>query len=226
MLLKLLTRILGYLVLLALALVFLFFADDIFIYREPDPLGIIKEAEKEIANIDFSRHASKLEQELDIEVGVKERPKPEPPPKPAPSAGAGGSGSSAGGAVGKEQQMVNLINQARTNSGLPPLQVSSQLTNAARAKSRDMINNNYFSHTSPTFGSFTNLLSQYGVSYRSAAENLAMNSNGSVTGAHDMLMASPGHRTNILGSSYSHVGVGIQVRSDGSHFYTQLFVGY
>ena len=122
--------------------------------------------------------------------------------------------------------MINLINQARANAGLPPLQVSSQLTNAARAKSRDMIEKNYFSHTSPTYGSFTNLLNQYGVSYRSAAENLAMNSNGSVTGAHDMLMASPGHRTNILGGSYSLVGVGIQVRIDGSHFYTQLFVGY
>ena len=122
--------------------------------------------------------------------------------------------------------MVNLINQARANAGLPPLKVSSQLTNAARAKSRDMIDKNYFSHTSPTYGSFTNLLDRYGVSYRSAAENLAMNSNGSVTGAHDMLMGSPGHRTNILGGSYSLVGVGIQVRNDGSHFYTQLFVGY
>ncbi len=224
MLLRLLTRILGYLGLLALALVFLFFADDIFIYREPDPPGIIKEAEMESASIDFSQHTSKLEQELDIEVGVKERPKPLP--KPAPSAGVGGSGNSAGGAAGKEQQLVNLINQARANAGLPPLQVSSQLTNAARAKSRDMIDKNYFSHTSPTYGSFTDLLRHFGISYRSAAENLAMNSNGSVTGAHDMLMASPGHRTNILGGSYSHVGVGIQVRGDGSHFYTQLFVGY
>jgi len=174
--------------------------------------------------IDFSFHVSKLEQELDFEVGPKERPKPEP--KPAPTASGSGSGSSSSGAAAKEQQMVGLINQARANAGLPPLQVSSQLTNAARAKSRDMIEKNYFSHTSPTYGSFTDLLNHFGISYRSAAENLAMNSNGSVTGAHDLLMASPGHRTNILGGSYSLVGVGIQVRSDGSHFYTQLFVGY
>jgi len=224
MLLKLIVRIIGFLCLLALALVFLFFADDIFIYREQEPAGLLKEAEIKSQTIDFSVYVGKLEQELNIEVGVKERPKPEP--KPAPAASGSGSGSSTGGAAAKEQQMVNLINQARANAGLPPLQVSSQLTNAARAKSRDMIEKNYFSHTSPTYGSFTNLLNQYGVSYRSAAENLAMNSNGSVTGAHDMLMGSPGHRTNILGGSYSLVGVGIQVRSDGSHFYTQLFVGY
>lgn len=220
MLLKLTARITGFLGLLALALVFLFFADDIFIYRVPEPAGMLKEAEIESQDIEFSFYFGKLEQELNIEVGVKERPKPEPKPTPA------ASGSGSGGATTKEQQMVNLINQARANAGLPPLKVSSQLTNAARAKSRDMIDKNYFSHTSPTYGSFTNLLDRYGVSYRSAAENLAMNSNGSVTAAHDMLMGSPGHRVNILGSSYSLIGVGIQVRSDGSHFYTQLFVGY
>jgi len=221
---KLIKRTIGFFGLFALALVFLFFADDIFIYREPEPAGLLKEAEMKSQVIDFSFHVSKLEQELDFEVGPKERPKPEP--KPAPTASGSGSGSSSSGAAAKEQQMVGLINQARANAGLPPLQVSSQLTNAARAKSRDMIEKNYFSHTSPTYGSFTDLLNHFGISYRSAAENLAMNSNGSVTGAHDLLMASPGHRTNILGGSYSLVGVGIQVRSDGSHFYTQLFVGY
>ena len=218
MLLKLIARIIGFLGLLVLALVFLFFADDIFIYRELEPARMLKEAEIESQDIDFSFYFGKLEQELNIEVGVKERPKP----KPAPAA----SGSGSGGATTKEQQMVNLINQARANAGLPPLKVSSQLTNAARAKSRDMIDKNYFSHTSPTYGSFTNLLDRYGVNYNWAGENLAMNSNGSVTGAHDMLMSSPGHRDNILGGSYSLIGVGIQVRSDGSHFYTQLFVGY
>lgn len=220
MLLKLIARIISFLFLLTLALALLFFADDIFIYREQEPAGILKEAEMESQAVDFSVFASQLEQELEIEVGAKERPKPEP--KPAPAA----SGNNTGGATAKEQQMVGLVNQARANAGLPPLQVSSQLTKAARAKSRDMIEKNYFSHTSPTYGSFTDLLSYFGISYRSAAENLAMNSNGSVTGAHDMLMASPGHRTNILGGSYSHIGVGIQVRGDGSLFYTQLFVGY
>jgi uncharacterized YkwD family protein len=220
MIVKIIARIISLLCLFILALTLLFFADDIFIYREPEPAEILQEAEMDSEVIDFSVHASQLEKELEIEVGVKERPKPEP--KPAPTT----SGSSSGGATAKEQQMVSLINQARANAGLSPLQVSSQLTNAARAKSRDMIEKNYFSHTSPTYGSFTDLLRHYGVSYRSAAENLAMNSNGSVSGAHDMLMASPGHRTNILGGSYSHVGVGIQVRSDGSHFYTQLFIGY
>ncbi len=215
---KIIVRTCRFICLLAFALVFLLFAEDIFIYRVPLPGRMLKKAEIENQSINFSVRVSKLEQELNIEVGIKERPKPEP--KPAPAAG------STGGLTAKEQQMVNLINQARASAGLSPLQVSSQLTNAARVKSRDMIDKDYFSHTSPTYGSFTDLLSYFGISYRYAAENLAMNSSGSVTGAHDMLMASPGHRANILGGSYGLVGIGIQVRGDGSHFYTQLFVGY
>lgn len=123
----------------------------------------------------------------------------------------------------KEQQMINSINQARSNAGLPALMVSSDLTKAARAKSKDMVDKNYFSHTSPTYGSMTSMLQHFGISYSAAGENLAMNSNGSVSAAHESLMNSPGHRSNILEPRFSYVGVGIQVKSDGSHYYTQLF---
>lgn len=216
MILKLFMRFLLFLTLLIISLGILFFLSDLPAFDRLNPDQGLKEAETEGELIDFSLYAVWLDQELDFEPGPKVRPRPEPEPAPPQT----------GGAVSKEQQMVNLINQARASAGLPPLQVSSQLTNAARAKSRDMIDKNYFSHTSPTYGSFVDLLNHFGVSYRSAAENLAMNSSGSVTAAHDMLMASPGHRNNILGSSYNLFGVGIQVRGDGSHFYTQLFVGY
>ncbi len=123
----------------------------------------------------------------------------------------------------KEQEMINYINQARSNAGLSPLSYSSQLTSVARAKSRDMIDNNYFAHTSPRYGGLGDLLSAFGVSYRSAGENLAMNSNGSVIAAHNSLMNSSGHRANILGN-FTQVGVGIQVKGDGRHYYTQLFI--
>lgn len=126
----------------------------------------------------------------------------------------------------KEQQMVSYINEARKNAGLPALQVSSQLMAAARTKSKDMVDNNYFDHNSPTFGSLTGFLQYFGISFTTAAENIAMNSSGNVSEAHNSLMNSTGHRSNILGQSYSSVGVGIHVKSDGSHYYTQLFVGH
>ncbi len=125
----------------------------------------------------------------------------------------------------KEQQMVGMINEARKNAGLPALQVSSKLTDAARAKSKDMVNYSYFSHQSPTYGDLAGLLSRFGISYRAAGENLAMNSNGSVSAAHNSLMNSSGHRANILNSRFSQVGVGIHTCSDGSHYYTQIYVG-
>ncbi len=124
----------------------------------------------------------------------------------------------------KEQQMINLINQARSNAGLPNLQVSSELSKAARAKSKDMVDKNYFSHTSPTYGSLVTMLQYFGISYSAAGENLAMNTSGSVSAAHESLMNSPGHRSNILEPRYIYVGVGIQVRSDGSHYYTQIYI--
>lgn len=123
----------------------------------------------------------------------------------------------------KEQQMINLINQARSNAGLPVLQASSDLTKVARAKSKDMVDKNYFSHTSPTYGSLVTMLQHFGISYSAAGENLAMNSNGSVSAAHESLMNSQGHRSNILESRFRYVGVGIQVKSDGSHYYTQIY---
>lgn len=156
---------------------------------------------------------------------IEQFPEPEPPPPPPPQPAAPAASSGVASAGQKEQQMVSLINQARSSAGLPPLQVNSQLTSAARAKSKDMVDNNYFNHHSPTYGSFTNLLRQYGVSYSAAAENIAMNSDGNVNSAHNMLMNSPGHRANILGANFRSVGVGIHVRSDGTHYYTQLFVG-
>lgn len=142
----------------------------------------------------------------------------EPEQKQEPAAGSVSLSS-------KEQQMINMINEARINAGVPALQVNSQLTSAARAKSSDMVNNNYFSHQSPTYGDLGGLLKRYSVSYRCAGENLAMNSNGSVSAAHNSLMGSSGHRSNILDRRFSHVGVGIKTKSDGTHYYTQLFTG-
>lgn len=119
--------------------------------------------------------------------------------------------------------MVNLVNQARTENGLPALQVDTQLVQLARMKSQDMITNNYFSHTSPTYGTPFQMLTNYGVSYRTAGENIAGNS--SVTAAFTSLMNSPGHRANILSSSYTSVGIGVVSGGPYGEMITQLFIG-
>lgn len=119
--------------------------------------------------------------------------------------------------------MLNLVNSERSKMGLRPLQADLKLTQVARLKSQDMIAKNYFSHTSPTYGSPFNMMKTYGITYRTAGENLA--GNGSVTGAHTSLMNSSGHRANILNSNYTHVGIGIVSGGRYGMMFTQMFVG-
>jgi len=78
-----------------------------------------------------------------------------------------------------EQEVFNLINNQRTQNGLSALKIDSEVQKVARIKAQDMVNNNYFSHTSPTYGSPFDMLKSYKVSYNTAGENIAGNSSNS-----------------------------------------------
>lgn len=127
------------------------------------------------------------------------------------------------GSSSEEATMISLVNSARTSNGLKSLTSDDQLTKIARLKAQDLANNNYFSHTSPTYGSPFDMLKTYGVSYLYAGENLAKNSN--VGAAETALMNSPGHRANILNGNYTNIGIGIATAKDGTKIYTQMFIG-
>jgi len=122
----------------------------------------------------------------------------------------------------EEQQLINLINESRKQNGLKALTADNQLSEVARIKSKDMIDNNYFSHNSPTYGNPFDMLKNFGIQYLSAAENIA--GNNSVQEAHEALMNSPGHRKNILNPELTHVGVGIQKGSKYGYMFTELFI--
>lgn len=120
-----------------------------------------------------------------------------------------------------EQQVVTLTNQERAKHGLPELKVDLQLSKVARAKSKDMSDNNYFSHTSPTYGSPFDMMKQYGVTYRSAGENIAKGQR-SPAEVVNAWMNSEGHRANILNESFTHIGVGYV---ENGNYWTQQFIG-
>ena len=122
----------------------------------------------------------------------------------------------------EEQQLIDLINQSRQQNGLKALIPDNQLSEVARIKSKDMVDNNYFSHNSPTYGDPFKMLKDFGFQYLRAAENIAGNS--SVEKAHEALMNSPGHRKNILTPEFTHVGVGIQKGSQYGYMFTELFI--
>lgn len=122
----------------------------------------------------------------------------------------------------QEQILVDMINQERVTRGISPLTVDLQLVSLARQKSLDMIQNGYFAHESPTYGSASQMLTNAGYQYKSVGENIAKNA--SVEKAHVALMSSDGHRTNILGSQWTKVGIGVVNDFNGYPYITQLFV--
>lgn len=121
-----------------------------------------------------------------------------------------------------EQQMLKLVNEARSQNNLPPLKADVELSNVARIKSQDMIDNNYFSHNSPKYGNPFDMLKAFGIKYTQAGENIAGNQN--VQNAHNSLMNSPGHRKNILSPNYTHIGIGIRKGGPYRNMFTQMFV--
>ncbi len=120
-----------------------------------------------------------------------------------------------------EREVIRLVNEIRVENGLKALTTDAELSRVARIKSQDMKDNNYFSHTSPVYGSPFDMMKNFGISYKTAGENIAR---GQRTPQQvvDGWMNSSGHRANILNSSYTHIGMGYV--ADGN-YWTQMFVG-
>ena len=123
-----------------------------------------------------------------------------------------------------EKQGPSLTNSERKSAGFGSLILDSQLSKLARMKAEDMAKKGYFSHTSPTYGSAFDMMKKYGVSYRTAGENIAK---GQKTPEAVMngWMNSSGHRANILSSAYTHIGVGYAKDSKGNTYWVQIFKG-
>lgn len=122
-----------------------------------------------------------------------------------------------------EKEVFDLINKQRIQNGLSPLKENSELQRVARIKAQDMVNNNYFSHTSPTYGSPFDMMKSFKISYNTAGENIAGNSSNS--DAVTAWMNSPGHRANILNSSFNQTGIGVVKESKYGKIYVQMFIG-
>ncbi|PFM62150.1 serine protease [Bacillus cereus] len=119
-----------------------------------------------------------------------------------------------------EQRVVELTNAERTKQGLPALKIDTELSKVARIKSEDMQKNNYFDHNSPTYGSPFDMMKKFGISYKSAGENIAQ---GQRTPEEvvQAWMNSAGHRANILNSGFTHIGVGYV---ESGNYWTQQFI--
>ena len=123
--------------------------------------------------------------------------------------------------VNYENEVIRLVNEIRVQNGLNPLTADWELSRVARYKSQDMKDNSYFSHNSPTYGSPFDMIKNFGISYRRAAENIARGQKTPQAVVNGW-MNSSGHRANILNPSYIKIGVGYVA---GGNYWTQMFIG-
>ncbi len=159
-------------------------------------------------------------------------PKPSPvAPKPSPSMAVPKtsvppspvSSVPPSGITSEEQKLLDLVNGARKDAGLSSLQFDMPLMKVARLKAQDMVDKNYFSHDSPTYGSPFDMMRQFGVDFRYAGENIA--GNQTVEGAFKAWMNSPGHKANILKANFNYNGIGIVNSPTYGKVLVQQFIG-
>lgn len=137
-------------------------------------------------------------------------------PVPVPDTSIGGDNNNvASNYLGQvEQSIFNLVNEERSKAGLPLLTYNSTMEKYARIKSKDMGDNNYFSHEDLRGNLITTQMSADGVRYNSWAENIAyiggaFNSADLANQFMNNWMNSSGHRANILSSDYTSIGIGV-----------------
>ena len=120
-----------------------------------------------------------------------------------------------------ENEVIRLVNKIRQENGLKSLSANWELSRVARYKSQDMVDNRYFAHNSPVYGTPFQMIKSFGISYRTAGENIAYGYK-TPQAVVDGWMNSSGHRANILNSSYTQIGVGYVANGN---YWTQMFIG-
>lgn len=122
----------------------------------------------------------------------------------------------------KVNKLLNLINNEREKNGLIKLQILPKLQEIAMTKAEDMVKNNYFSHESPNYGNPFDMMKNFGITYKSAGENIAGNS--SIEGAFNSWLSSENHKQNILSTAYNYIGIGISPSEKYGYIIVAMFI--
>lgn len=118
-------------------------------------------------------------------------------------------------------QVLSLVNEERAKAGLSPLTLDTGASEAADIRAKEIVNN--FSHTRPNGNSFSSALTENGVSYRSAGENIAYGQN-TPSEVMNSWMNSSGHRANILNQNFTKIGIGHYETANGTDYWVQVFL--
>jgi len=105
-------------------------------------------------------------------------------------------------------RLVELTNQSREQNNLPALKIDEKLSEAAFLKAQDILEQNYFAHTSPQGITPWYWFKQADYNYQYAGENLAIDFVDAES-LYSALMNSPSHKQNILSARYKEVGIAV-----------------
>lgn len=134
------------------------------------------------------------------------------------------------------QGVFAQLNQLRATNGLPALALSNGLLASTHAHNLLMINGCGLSHLCPGEAQLGDRISAQGVSWTSAGENIGEGgrianndaaitqaAEGQTTGMYNEVAPNDGHRQNILGKGYAHVGIDVVIDANGIVWMTQDF---
>jgi uncharacterized protein YkwD len=125
-----------------------------------------------------------------------------------------------------EQFILSEINRIRAEQGLSQLRLNYKLCAMARSHSSNMAGTGYLSHTDSFGRDFKERLGIKTVERYRAGENIATNNfPDSARVAVEGWRQSPKHLKNILNEKFTDTGIGVAVNSEGSVFFTQIFLG-
>lgn len=149
-------------------------------------------------------------------------PETSKPDTSKPGSGGSSSGDSNQGTaqLSYAEQVVKLVNQERVKAGLKELTLDKNIESAALIRAKETEQS--FSHTRPNGSNFSTVLTQQGISFRGAGENIAWGQS-SPEAVMKAWMNSEGHRANILNAKFTKIGVGYYQNASGRKYWTQLF---
>ena len=118
------------------------------------------------------------------------------------------------------EQVVELVNQERTKAGLNAVTLDQNIASAALVRAKEIETS--FSHTRPNGSKFSTALTEQGVTFKGAGENIAWGQK-SPEAVMQAWMNSKGNRANILNKNFTKIGVGYYQNAAGRNFWTHLF---
>jgi uncharacterized protein YkwD len=120
------------------------------------------------------------------------------------------------------QEIVNLTNAERVKAGVPELAVLPELMDCSQTKAQDFKDSHYYGHTSPVYGSFSDMIRSFVPQARAVGENIAP-WNKTAADAFAAWTDSPPHLENLLNQKYTHIGVGVIEGINGGYWWVSQF---